>query len=203
MSQEMMLLLSFVGLHTIWVILPLIPAVIIYRLFPNTTVAVNGPLANLTVRASGAFAAYLIVFAATYFFIVKQTEEVIVAFQHPFWTIKGHIELVDKEGKKVTAESLLDKMRVRTDPDQFKVQSYRVQLNIPEIQGGDLPGVIFEIPAWGRQEIDLRSASEVSIDRFHKVIELKNPIMIKDISVGVSPVVRPQRTEEVSPPSPR
>jgi hypothetical protein len=201
MSLEMMMLFSLIGLYTIWVILPLIPAVLIYRLFPDTAVAVHGPLANLTVRASGAFAAYLIVFAATYVF-VKETEEVVVAFQHPFWTIKGRIVLVDREGIEVTAESLLEKMRVRTDPDQFKVQSYHVQLSIPEI-GGDLPGVIFEIPTWGRKEIDLQSASEVSVDRFRKVIEIKNPIMIKDVSVAAPNVARPQRSYlEAADPSP-
>ena len=189
----MMMLFSLIGLFTVWVILPLVPAVLIYRLFPDTAVAVSGPFANLTVRASGAFAAYLIVFAATYLFIVKQTEEVVVSFQRPFWTIKGRIVLIDKEGQEVTAESLIEKMRIRTDPDQFKVQSYRVQLSIPEV-GGDLPAVIFEIPTWGRKEIDLRTTKEVSVDRLRKTIEITKPIMIKDLS-ATPKVARPQRSQ--------
>jgi hypothetical protein len=40
------------------VLCPLIPAILIYRLFPETKVSVPGPLAGLTLRAGGAFAAY-------------------------------------------------------------------------------------------------------------------------------------------------
>jgi hypothetical protein len=199
MSQEMMMLFSLIGVYTVWVILPLIPAVLIYRLFPDTTVAVNGPLANLTVRATGAFAAYLILFAAAYFLMMNHAVEVIEAFQHPSWTIKGRIALVDKEGREITAANLLEGLRIRTDPDQFKPQSYRVQLRIPEIEG-DMPALIFEIPAWGRKEIDLRSASGVSRDIFHKTIEIKNPIIIKEVSTGLPNIARPLREETSAPP---
>ena len=47
-------------LITIYILLPLIPAIIIFRLFPNTTVAVSGPLQNFTINATGAFAAYVV-----------------------------------------------------------------------------------------------------------------------------------------------
>ena len=178
MSLEMLVLLSLVGLIAIWVMLPLVPAILIYRLFPSTAVAVSGPFANLTVRASGAFAAYLVIFAGTYILVNRAYEEV-SGFQHPAWRLKGHIVLVDKDGREVRAENILRNINIRTDPDQFKVQSYRVQLSIPEI-GGDLPAVIFEVENWGKKEIDLRSASEVTIDRSRKIIEIKNPITIKD-----------------------
>jgi hypothetical protein len=62
MAREPMVMLSLALLQVLWVLLPLIPAVLIYRLFPDTKVGVSGPLANLTVRASGAFAGYLVVF---------------------------------------------------------------------------------------------------------------------------------------------
>ena len=87
MSREAMVLFSLIGLHTVWVLLPLVPAILIYWLFPNTAVAVSGPLASLTVRASGAFAAYLAVFLVTYP-LVQRTEQTIGGFQHPFWKIR-------------------------------------------------------------------------------------------------------------------
>jgi len=110
---------------------------------------------------------------------VNRAYEEVSGFQHPAWRLKGHIVLVDKDGREVRAENILRNINIRTDPDQFKVQSYRVQLSIPEI-GGDLPAVIFEVENWGKKEIDLRSASEVTIDRSRKIIEIKNPITIKD-----------------------
>lgn len=66
MPHEIITLLSLTGVHLLWVTAPLLPAILIYSLFPNSTVAVSGPLANLTVRATGAFAGYLVVFAATF-----------------------------------------------------------------------------------------------------------------------------------------
>ena len=50
-------ILALVGAHILWVLLPLAPAVLIYWLFPNTPVAVSGPLSGLTVRTGGAFGA--------------------------------------------------------------------------------------------------------------------------------------------------
>ena len=47
-------ILALVGAHIIWVLLPLAPAVLIYWLFPNTPVAVSGPLSGLTVRTGSA-----------------------------------------------------------------------------------------------------------------------------------------------------
>src|SRR5262249_1973110 len=57
-----LIVLELLVLLGIWVALPLVPAILIYRYFPNTQVAASGPLAGLTVKASGAFAAYLVVF---------------------------------------------------------------------------------------------------------------------------------------------
>ena len=49
------------ALNASWVLLPLVPAVLIYLIFPRTQVGLAGPFSGLTIRASGAFAAYFIV----------------------------------------------------------------------------------------------------------------------------------------------
>ena len=46
-------------LYILFVLVPLIPACIIYRMFPDTKVSISGPFQNLTLNASGAFAAYI------------------------------------------------------------------------------------------------------------------------------------------------
>ena len=63
MSYE---LLTVGGLFGLWVLLPLIPSILIFLIFPMTTIMTRGPLALLTLRAGAAFVAYLIVFAAGY-----------------------------------------------------------------------------------------------------------------------------------------
>jgi hypothetical protein len=62
MERELFVVCGQILMLTVWVSLPLLPAILIYRLFPDTAVAVSGPLAKLTFKATGAFGAYLIVF---------------------------------------------------------------------------------------------------------------------------------------------
>src|SRR4051794_27614805 len=106
MTRELMIIFSLFGLYAAWVLLPLLPAVLIYRLFPSTAVAVSGPFANLTVRASGAFAAYLIVFAASVW-IVNPTQYAIAGFQKQFWIVEGEVKLLGPDGKDIKSTLLL------------------------------------------------------------------------------------------------
>jgi hypothetical protein len=185
MPVELMVLFSLIGLYAIWVLLPLVPAILIYRLFPSTAVAVSGPLAHLTVRASGAFAAYLVVFLVTYP-IVGRTEETIGGFQHPFWTIKGHVQLVDKNGTVLQSEDLLKQIVVRTNPEPFKLESYLLRIDIPQHE--ELPWLVLRIPTFGENVIDLAKPSDVAIDNYKKTIEIKTPIIIKEASTKIQSI---------------
>ena len=78
-----LIVLELLVLLGIWVALPLVPAILIYRYFPDTQVAASGPLAGLTVKASGAFAAYLVVFLLI-FALVSPIKDVIGSGMRPF-----------------------------------------------------------------------------------------------------------------------
>ena len=45
--------LELIVLLAIWVGLPLVPAIMIYRYFPETQVFASGPLAGLKIKTSG------------------------------------------------------------------------------------------------------------------------------------------------------
>jgi hypothetical protein len=190
MPREMMVMAALVTLYCLWILLPLVPAVLIYRLFPNTSVAVSGPLAQLTVRASGAFAAYLIVFACSYP-VTTRFEQTVDGFERPFWTIKGRIKLVDANGAEVLSDPLLEKMSVKTVPDPITVESYLVRVNVPETE--DFPLLILDIPDFGRQVIDLRSPDAgITFDHYHKTINITAPITIQErpskaVALGLQP----------------
>ena len=59
MLADTLILYSF-ALFSLTLLLPILPAVIIYRIFPDTKVAAQGPLRGLNIKTSGAFAAYVI-----------------------------------------------------------------------------------------------------------------------------------------------
>jgi hypothetical protein len=56
-------------LYVLYVLLPLIPALLIFKLFPDTKVTVSGPLQNLTLNATGAFAGYVVTVALGFFLV--------------------------------------------------------------------------------------------------------------------------------------
>jgi membrane protein implicated in regulation of membrane protease activity len=182
MSHEAMTLWSLVGIHLLWILAPLIPAVLIYWLFPSTTIAVNGPLAALSVKATGAFAGYLVVFAATYP-LANRAEETVGSFQRPYWTINARIQLQEKDKKDIVAPALFDTLIVQTKPEPFYTAENYVHLLVPEGQG--LPYIIFQIPNFGRRGFDLKEATErLSIDEYNKTITVNDPIVISRQSLA-------------------
>lgn len=84
------------GLYVLYVLLPLIPAILIFKLFPDTKVALSGPLQHFTLNTTGAFAAYVVT-AALGFFLVKDVEQQIVWTTH--YAVEGAI--VDLEQNQV------------------------------------------------------------------------------------------------------
>jgi len=84
-------ILSIVAL-CMWFLLPLLPSILIYRLFPKSPVRATGVLAGITFNAGGAFAAYLILFAVAAPFIVDLNDR-IDRSRSQFWTINATVQL--------------------------------------------------------------------------------------------------------------
>jgi len=172
----MLELFSLAGLYTLWVLLPLVPSILIYWLFPSTSVAVSGPLANLTVRAGGAFAAYLVIFLVTYYPIVQHAQDVAGGIQHPFWTITGEVKLLDKDGNEINYEKPLEHMVVY--PQSFRRDVYFLRIYIPQTEEV-LPSLILKIPEWNSTNAyKLEEPSDLlAIDYAHKTIKITKPII--------------------------
>lgn len=175
MSNTVFIGLALFSLLGVWVVLPLLPAVLIYRLFPDTSVAASGPFANLTVKASGAFAAYLIVFAAT-FLLVDHIRTFIGGSMRPFWEVQGEVQLLDQNGNHITQQDLLNKLVLAVNPNPLRVEEDQLTLKIPEGTGGKLPRITVTIPDWGFTAIDPEDQSWLtkweSRDNFAKTWDL-------------------------------
>lgn len=78
----------FFYLYLLYVLLPLVPAILIFKIFPETKVTVSGPLQNLTLNATGAFAAYVVTVGLG-FFLVQKTEVQIESTRH--YAVEGVI----------------------------------------------------------------------------------------------------------------
>jgi hypothetical protein len=190
MTRELFVLIALGGLYAVWVLVPLVPAVLIYKLFPSTTLTVSGPFAGLTVNASGAFAGYLIIFVGTYQPLIPPTRDIIAGFQRQFWTMKGEVKLRRTDGSDYPhSDALLGKLKV-VRPLTSKFDSYQAILKLEE-DDGELPTVIIEIPGFGLTPIPLRTMSQkITIDSFRRIITMNEPIIIQELPSGraTSPV---------------
>jgi len=150
--------LCLLVLLAVWVALPLLPAILIYRLFPNTPLVATGPLAGLTIKTSGAFAAYLIIFL-----IIKSqvdtTKDFIGGAMRPYWEVSGELSLIDESGKEIEAsDQVLDRMDVRTRPNILGHDGTTLTFKIPEDRAGQLPKVVIHFSpgsGWGPHNLDL------------------------------------------------
>jgi hypothetical protein len=182
-------LLSYL-LYSLYVLLPMIPAIVIYRLFPDSKVALSGPLANLTIKTTGAFAAYVVVVFLG-FFLVQNTHAIIAGMVQPIWTIKATIELRDINGKKIDDPSPLKYLEVFLKPDLSKVKEGNyIRLQVPST-GVDKPAYLinFKIEQFGENTIDTAElkSDEIEEDQFNRVLRIVNPILIQQSRTATSP----------------
>lgn len=188
---------------------PLIPATFLFLVFPDNNVALAGPFAKLSVRASGAFAAYLILVVlmsqllVVYYNgiqryqqeqLVLQQKQQEIAFQHqqqqhlPVWTVNGKIKLVNQNGTEFNASVLDKQVELDTIPKELSHTSGNIQLKLPEEVTG-IPVVIVRINGFGDNTIKFSSKEKVSsfdnfgalkVDVNNNVIDIIDPIRIQD-----------------------
>jgi len=63
--------LEYMIISALFLLLPLIPAILIYKTFPKDRISIKGVLHAFTINASGGFAAYLICCIFLYFFVLQ------------------------------------------------------------------------------------------------------------------------------------
>jgi hypothetical protein len=183
--------LPFLGLLTVWVSLPLFPAILIYWLFPQTKVAVRGPLSNLTFKSTGAFAAYMLVFAAITLFVKSIGDEISShqklserQSEKQYWTVEIPVELQDADAKKIDDTnailSYLKTLQVETTPLQYSIGTSKITLRLVPLDHGELPLITFKLSKFREENIDL-SRLELAKDTKPDLywIGVKQPITIR------------------------
>jgi len=152
--------LAMAGILALWVLLPLIPAVLIYWLFPSTTVMASGPLHGLSVKAGGAFAGYLIVFVVVIPWVIANYNAV-GGWLHPAWTITGNVRVIDKRGLEIHPnDSFYQKICIRTQPEVNSFFDPTFSITIPEGQHG-IPQIYVEVPDYHVKQPLTVSVSDV------------------------------------------
>ena len=151
---------------TALVILPLIPAVVLFTKLPSTG-EVSGPLKGLNVKFSGAFAGYLILFGCL--LQIRPTD-----FDHSHvWQVEGHIAFKRPHSE---ARPNTNDIRVQVTPPDLVVHgngsggSFGFKVPIPEENGEpDFPRLSLDLPGYEPLSLSLApnqpgDGSEVAAD---------------------------------------
>jgi hypothetical protein len=180
MDHNITAVLLSCGVYALYVLLPLIPSVIIYKMFPDTRTTAEGSVSNWKIKAGGAFAAYVTVVLLGYA-IIARTESLIGGISACTWTIRGQVVLKDGNDNTVSGRTLLKTLQVSLVPDIVNKTNQYVEMHIPS-QSTVLPNSIINlsIPLFGEETIDLnRSQYPVRTNFYDKTIEFTKPIVIR------------------------
>jgi hypothetical protein len=178
-------LLSF-ALQALYILVPIIPAVIIYRMFPATTTTVEGNLvSNWKVKAGGAFAAYIVTVLLGYFLAIG-TQRLIIGMTDTTWTVGGNLELLDQDGKPISGDStLLKSLDVEIHPPPKDLSGHHLDMRVP-VEKDDPSGyrIHISIPEFGANDYSLDALSAdpsytVKYDRDKRRIDIGPNITIR------------------------
>jgi hypothetical protein len=158
--------------------LPLIPAILIYKIFPNTSIIARGNIGAITWNASGAFAAYVIVLMMI---IMSPLMNIILSsanFYKPAWTVEATIHGFNYQYHPTNFKDINVIMR----PDMHKISTGKAVLTIPHSDRSDWPIVTFTTTG-GSKELDLSTLKEndIEIDYYNKRIVILNPVVIRQV----------------------
>jgi len=177
-KQIMAVKLSFL-LYALYVLLPMIPAIFIYRIFPDTKVSAKGILANFKIKTTGAFAAYVVTVFLGYF-IVQQTHHLIAQICYPVWTVKTEVKLLNADKTPYNNQQLLETLNVTIDPEIQRVKGGKVILQLPgSYDSLENTQLIFDVPNFGHEQIDLGEAfKNANLDNYKLRIHFNEPVLI-------------------------
>lgn len=184
MDQDLKVVLLFIVFVLTWVLVPLLPAWITYRITPDQDVQLTGPLGApgqvRRIRATRAFAAYLVVFSLTCVFIVRAGNQIIGhALDVETWKVIGNVEAIDANGQ-LTATPNLEHLGVRTTPDLRDLPPDGPIAFPVSFRTSEYPTIYLAVPDWGGGRIILSDSSSFDKDDLRREIRLKTHIILRE-----------------------
>lgn len=183
MDKQIITVIFSFALYVLYVLLPMIPALVIYKLFPDTKISANGKLSGWDLKTTGAFGGYVITVVLGYF-LVQNTQQLISQMNNPYWDIKARVLLQNEDGTPYKTQrsnqGILKTLKVVMDPDVVRINADFVHLKIPghrsDWKNTDLT---FEIPGYGYKTINLGDASkDADFDPYDLTSQLSKPIIV-------------------------
>jgi hypothetical protein len=167
--------LRILMLVSLVVVLPIIPAYILYKSLPART-TVSGPFKGLTIQLKGAFAGYFLVALLTSGFITGYSY---TKPQYELWTIEGTVKL--EEQKPV--EGII--FTIKPPHQDLSPDGHFVIDNVPlEKMMTVMPDLIIQKGGYATETVNLREENpryKVSYDKNLKKIAIGNDVVLQNL----------------------
>jgi hypothetical protein len=190
MDVESRALVHFAAIVIIWILVPLVPAWLTYRITPDQNLGLRGPFQGMTLRAGGSFVAYFVVASLLSVFTWPMgTFLVGKVAGDSTWMITGKASLYDSEGKPAVSVPDLRTAYLRVLPDQNVIDT-DLSIKVP-FPRDSKPTIFIEVPNWGGARISLNDPEAYEEDSLYRRIILKNVVQIRQqpqgrLSIGES-----------------
>jgi hypothetical protein len=175
-----------------WILIPLIPSILTYLIAPNRAMVVTGPLAGLTIKATGAFAAYVIVLLLAYPLINNQNKVFAQQLDHQYvdsaerraWIVRGSVIVQDENANPAPTSDKVG-IEVSLNPDIINLnQNTRdFEIIVPEIDQR-IPRIRVRYPGFGEATINPGRpdvGQMVTSDKIGRTITINSPLIIRRI----------------------
>ncbi len=171
------------ALQAAWLLVPMIPAILIFRIFHDTAVRITGPLLGVTVSASGAFAGYLVIVLLSQSW-VKDSQGIVHSWMPPpHWVVTTEIKLLEANGQSFSHPDLMPKVSIYEDPEWVHINPFTQTATINVVEGNSgLPRIFILVPGYGSKIIEPETLAANKTDPIKKLIKLKSIEFKKDFS---------------------
>ncbi|HEV2719306.1 MAG TPA: hypothetical protein VG323_04745 [Thermoanaerobaculia bacterium] len=155
---------------TVLALLPLIPAILLFKLLPGGNTEVEGPLAGLKVKLGGAFGGYVALTAFLATFYATSLKPAGSAMEE--WTVVGDVRAGAGE------------ITCKLSPPLSILPGNHFFWHISKAKGTELPSIVFEAPGFEGETLYLtktaylNGAMPIDIDDSAKIVRVKAPIVL-------------------------
>jgi hypothetical protein len=155
---------------------------VLFKLFPDTRVGLGGPLAGLTLNATGAFAGYLAAVLLG-FYLTPEIARQISGAEATGRILTVPIKFADQDGRPVNAGRT--SINVDFSPQLFKDGGNAIHVTFVESQEV-LPTLVFNAQGFEQQRVDLEyllhqnsAKNDLIRDRDQRRMQLKDAVVMR------------------------
>ena len=155
--MEIIAVMLYVVVYLVYVFLPLIPARLVYKWFPDTQASASGQVSMVKFKLGGVAAMYIVTVAIGAVLVDRGNfDDLIRRMTEPTWEVFVPLEFKNNKEKIAMKQILTRAVVVNTDPSRDRLTEKGFYLKLPLRKPDDWPTVYLEFPGFEPQLVELK-----------------------------------------------